>query len=339
MLDASEFDRIQAALREADGNKTRAADLLGIPRTTMISRIAHFERQSKLDRVTFPKFASDADAEEPVDELLDRLEKDYVRAEKARDARTWFTIKVRETKPYGILKFGDIHLGDPGCNVPLLRKHLEIAKQDGIYSINMGDTQNRWVGRLIKKYMEQPATRSQENRLSEWLLRDSGAAWIVWLLGNHDMWDDGVSFFKRLAPGLVPMLEWNAKFHIEHPNGSKVSFDLSHGRKGKSLWNELHGTLRDAKLGAPAHVFGTGHTHNFAMEKIEIPERRAAPWLLQTSGYKRMDSFARDNGFLDYERGSSILIIVDPSDAAEPVYHCFDDIEKGAAVLRWLRAV
>lgn len=335
--------RIEAleATKNTDGswNQMRAAKAIGVTRATLQSFLDNLEsgKYVKTEMVEFPKFVTEGDEDEPIDNLLTRLADGYERRRKAQNARDWFTIKINETKHYGLLAFGDQHLGDPGCNMPLLLKHLEIARQPGVHSMNLGDVNNRWVGRLIRKYMEQETTRSQEERLAEWLLSESGAHWIVWLLGNHDMWDGGISFFKRMCKGVVPMLEWKAQFEIVHKSGSRVKCDLSHGRKGNSIWNEGHGTLRDAKLGDTADIYGTAHTHNFSIQRIEIPARRQRSWLVQTRGYKEMDEYSRDHGFSEYTAGAAVMFIIDPRIERECVTHCFEDPERGLAYLNFLR--
>lgn len=305
-----------------------------------LKRARQIQQSSRrAEKVELPSFVADGAEDDDIDDIISRAVKGYERRRKAAIDRQWFTIKINEDRPYGLLFVGDAHLGDPGCNMPLLLRHMEIAKRDGIYSINMGDVNNRWVGRLVRKYMESETTRSQEERLAEWFLGESGAHWIVWLLGNHDMWDGGIGFFKRLCAGVVPMLEWKAQFNIEHPDGSRLAVDLSHGRKGKSIWNELHGTLRDAKLGAMADIFASAHTHNYACQQLEIAERRQLSWLLQMRGYKEMDEYARDNGFAEYHHGSSVLAVVNPSrPQGKQVVQCFEDIEAGSDYLDWLRA-
>ena len=291
----------------------------------------------KAEMVEMPKFVTAADPEEPIESLLNRMAEGYKRRREAADARDWFTIKIKEARPYGLLLVGDQHLGDPGANVPLLLEHMEIAKRPGVYAINMGDVNNRWVGKLVRKYMDHEVTRTQEERLAEWLFHESGAHWIAVILGNHDLWDHGASFFKRLCKGIVPVLEWKAQFRIEHPNGSTVKCDLSHGRKGNSIWNETHGTLRDAKLGDTADIYGTAHTHNFGIQRIEIPQRRMRSWLIQTRGYKELDEYSRDHGFQEYTAGASVMMIVDPRKERDCVTHCFEDPAMGMEYLEWLR--
>jgi hypothetical protein len=285
-----------------------------------------------------PQFVTVADPEEPIENLLKRMSETYHRKRQAAESREWFTIKIKETKPYGVMLVGDQHLGDPGANVPLLLEHMEIAKLPGVYAVNLGDVNNRWVGKLVRKYMDHEVTRTQEERLAEWLLRDSGAHWLAWILGNHDLWDHGASFFQRLCKGIVPVLEWKAQFKLQHPNGSIVKLDLSHGRKGNSIWNETHGTLRDAKLGDTADIYGTAHTHNFGIQRIEIPQRRMRAWLIQTRGYKEMDEYSRDHGFQEYTAGASVMLIIDPRKEKHCVTHCFEDPAMGAEYLTYLRA-
>jgi hypothetical protein len=339
-------DQIRARLDALENSKNedgtynimRAARAAGVSRVSM-QHFVEMKDAGKYDKkamVEFPPFVM-ADESEPIDKLLTRLVEGYGRHRKAAVARDWFTIKIKETRPYGLLAFGDQHLGDPGCNMPLLMRHLEVAKQEGVHAINLGDVNNRWVGRLVRKYMEQETTRSQEERLAEWLLSETGANWIVWILGNHDLWDGGAGFFKRLCKGIVPMLEWKAQFEIAHRSGSKVRLDCSHGRKGNSIWNETHGTLRDAKLGDTADIYLTAHTHNFGIQRIEIPQRRMRSWLVQTRGYKEMDEYSRDHGFSEYTAGAAVLFIVDPRRDRDCVTHCFEDPEQGAEYLAFLR--
>lgn len=299
-----------------------------VPESTLRGRI-------KQAQVEYPTFS---DENESIDSLRKRLVEQYLRKREAAFRKEWFTIKVNEEKPYGFLWFGDPHLDDNGANWPLLEKHIAYANEDGVYCGNIGDTTNRWVGRLIQKYADQSITWSDADRLAEWFMKEAGITWLVWLLGNHDAWNRGSSFYKMIGTNEVPIINWRAKFQIKHPSGSVLKVDASHGRKGKSIYNELHGTLRDAMMGEDADLYVTGHTHNFAMEHVELAARRKAAWLLQVRGYKEMDEYALVNGFPENQLGSAILVIVDPRAGARSIIkNCFEDIEAGMEYLRTLR--
>lgn len=325
------------------GSANAAARAMGIPANTFKSRLYRAKEagvEEEESRVEMPSFVTAGDEEEPISDILERKAKHFERKAKAHAARDWFKIKVNETKPYGILAFGDAHLDDDGANIPLLRRHLKIAAMDGVYGINIGDSSNNWVGRLERLYANQETSRNTGRRLVEWFMWDSGVKWLCWVLGNHDVWNEGADFHKRLSERQIPVIDWKAQFELVHPSKTTCRVDASHGRKGSSMWNNLHATLKAAKLGEMADVYFTGHTHNYGCEDLEIAERRHSTWLVQLRGYKFFDTFALYHGFAEHHRGSSVLVVIDPSKEARRVAPlCFEDIEEGAAYLKWKRSL
>jgi hypothetical protein len=309
----------------------------GITRAAIRRIIATPSRDETVDRVQFPSFVTDGDEDEPIHEILARKRKGFERKAKANSDRKWFEIKIKETKPYGVIAFGDPHLDDDGCNIPLLEKHLAIAGRDGMYAINIGDTTNNWVGRLERLYASQEVGKKNAKRLVDWFMFDSGARWLCWVLGNHDVWNEGADFHMRLAQHRIPVIDWRAQFKLVHPNGTEARLDASHGRKGSSIWNNLHATLRAAKLQEMADVFLTGHTHNFGLEHLEIAERAFSCWLVQLRGYKFFDTYALHSNYAEHQMGSSVLVVIDPRNGARTKVQCFEDVELGADYLAWLR--
>lgn len=338
----AQFRALAAEHRKPDGtvNAYRIHKITGKPLATIRrwKRAFEAEEAASPPKVEFPRFVIDGDEDEPIDDIIARKRKGFERKFKAHSDREWFEIRVNEEKPYGLLLFGDPHLDDDGCNIPLLERHLAIASRDGVYSLNIGDSTNNWVGRLERLYANQEASKNTGKRLVEWLMFDSGATWLCWILGNHDAWNDGVDFHMRLAQHQIPVIDWRAQFKLVHPSGTEARIDASHGRKGSSIWNNLHATLRAAKLGELADAYLTGHTHNYGLEDLEIAERRSSTWLIQLRGFKWMDSHALYNGFAEHQRGASVLAIVDPRHGARrPISQCFEDVEAGADYLAYLR--
>ena len=68
------------------------------------------------------------------------------------------------------------------------------------HGVNIGDVTNNWTGRLMKKYADQTTTVRRARRLAEWLMHDSGVKWLMWLVGNHDAWENGDEILRRIAP-------------------------------------------------------------------------------------------------------------------------------------------
>ncbi len=340
-LSEAELRDALAILAEHKGNLTHAAAAAGMSRGGFSDRVRKAEalkhQFAKDEAVQFPAFI-DGDEDEPIESILERKAKHFERKATAQAARNWFEIKVKETKPYGVMAFGDAHLDDDGANIPLLQRHLKVAASPGVYGVNIGDSTNNWVGRLERLYANQETSRHTGRRLVDWFMFQSGVKWLCWVLGNHDTWNEGADFHMRLAKSKIPVIDWRAQFQLAHPNGTTCRFDCSHGRKGSSIWNNLHATLRAAKLGELADAYLTGHTHNYGCEDLEIAERKHSAWLVQLRGYKFFDTHALYNNFSEYQRGSSVLLIVDPrEEAPRRIIQCFDDIELGYQFLSVLR--
>lgn len=337
-------DDLQAAANASRSYPTKqaAADSLGWHINTFKHRLGMAEARAihaqKKEAIRYPAFVTAGDDDEPIEDIIARKRKGFERKAKANADRQWFEIKVNETKPYGVLMFGDPHLDDDGCNIPILERHLAIAAKPGVYSLNIGDTTNNWVGRLERLYASQETSKNTGKRLAEWFMFDSGATWLCWVLGNHDEWNDGVDFHMRLAKHKIPVIDWRAQFQLVHPSGSVARVDASHGRKGSSIWNNLHATLRAAKLGEIADIFCTGHTHNYGLEHLEIAERKHDCWLVQLRGYKFLDHYALTNNFAEHQLGSAVLAIIDPAKDARTRVQCFEDVERGYQVLEMLRS-
>lgn len=316
------------------GSIRSAARALNMPRQTLQHRLKG-AKELPPSRVELPSFVLDGDEEEPIEDLLSRFRKDHERKAKAAAERNWFTIKINETLPYGLLVFGDPHLG-PHCDWRLLERHVEIARQDGIYGAQIGDLTDNWpwTGRMARLWAENDISTKTERRLANWFMLESGVTWLVWLIGNHDVWNGTDEIYKRMGAHQIPMVDWRAQFTLEHPNGSKTRVDAAHGRKGSSLYNPTHGTLRDAKFGEHADIFLSGHIHSFGLYDIEFPEKRTQTWLAQISGYKCHDHYALVNGFAQSNRGAAVLAVIDPATGR---VQCFADVEEGAEYLAWKR--
>lgn len=317
------------------GTATSAARELGIRKMT-VRRVAREMGADKIsENVEFPAFVTDEPDEEPIEEILGRLKRAQDRKKKEIAARTWFPIRIKETKPYGILWFGDPHLG-VNTDWDLLNAHIEVAKQDGVYGGNIGDTTDAWpwTGRLAKLWSEADISRKTEQRLAKWFMFDAGISWLVWLLGNHDAWNM-TEFYKELGAFQVPVEDWRAQFRLVHNNKTETRIDAAHGRKGSSIYNPTHGTLREAKFGEQADAFITGHTHNFGIFEIEFAEKKQKTHLVQISGYKISGLYDTTNGFAQSNHGAGVLQVIDPETGRSTF---FSDPVEGARYLAWRRA-
>ena len=324
------------ALNEADGNKTLAAELLGVPRTTFRHALTRKDESSGIEIPELP------DDDIPVEEIINHMAQRFERRTKAFKARQWMRYKLHANEPIGICWVGDPHVDSNGCNWTLLREHCRILKDTpGLFGASIGDHSDNWVGRLTRLYSHSEQSRATAIRLIEWLIRDSGVNWMLLLRGNHDMWtnekrDDPLHWLAH--PMGIPVEDWSAKIVLEFPNGREAKIHASHNFKGHSMWNSLHGLQKSAHMKEEAHLYVAGHTHNWALHQEESASRDFTYWLARCRGYKFLDDYAELLGHSPQQGGASIVSIFDPDATTDSGFvQCFADVDQGARYLSWLR--
>jgi len=324
-----------AVIEQHGGNKAAAARSLGIPRTTLNDRLIQMER-SGVGQVSFPDLPA---GDVPIEEVIDQLSRRFERRHELALAKKWLPIKVMDDRPIGILWFGDPHLDDNGCNWPKLRQDVNLCRDTpGLYGANIGDATNNWSGRLARLYANQDTSKETARELVRWFMFGGGVNWLLWLMGNHDQWGDGVAILKEMGANTVWMEDWEAQFRLQFPNGKEGLIWAAHNFKGSSIWNAAHGNQRAAFMRARAHLYISGHLHEWSIDQRENPDRDHVYWLAKARGYKFHDDHARNNGFAEHQHGASIVTIFNPHAASEAGFlTCFADSESAADYLSWLR--
>ena len=183
-LDEKEIERTKQAYHSTK-NITHAAQLLGISRRAMQHRKKYFDQPVK-SKFSVPNLPSSLPS---IDELLERRTAQGDRSKVADDARQLIPVQVNIDGPFGLWIWGDPHVDDDGCDMRLLREHVELAKHPAILSGHIGDIANFWVGKLARLYANQSTTVHEAIMLAEWLLTQHDQLFCV--LGNHDCWQGG----------------------------------------------------------------------------------------------------------------------------------------------------
>lgn len=290
----------------------------------------------KADTLGFPKFSR---KHPTTAEIIERLSSE-VRLKTARaKEEKWFNVHVRDEKPIGVLWVGDPHLGVL-CNWDRLQRDVaHLASVPGLYGANIGDIADNWVGSLMRIAAEQDISRRSERQLAQWFLGGAGITWLVWLMGNHDEWNDGADFMRLMdVHNKVPMFDWVAKFQLLFPNGARCRIRASHDFPGHSMWNPTHGPARTPRmLGDGADLYVCGHKHTWGTQSFEMPEADRCITAIRARGYKVMDPHARRLGFPEDQHGCSVLTIIDPNAEQSGRVLTFVDVDQGVRVLQALR--
>lgn len=340
-LDDERIIAAAAAYELSPDNKTEAARIAGLARPQYSRALKYYHKHKPPidEKPSLPTFPDD---DIPAEQILDHLDKRFEQRLRHDDALKWFGVKMKTNKPIGLAVVGDPHIGNNGCNTPLLRRDVALmAETPGIHAVNIGDTADNWGGRLIHAYSENDISRQTERRLARWFLQETNIPWLLWLMGNHDMLDGEFSTYLRAIGGKqMPMLDWSAKFELQFPNNRVLRVDAAHNHKGTSIYNPLHGQKRAAlwRGGEHADILVAGHHHNAAATQEETNDGRVVT-LARARGYKWIDHWASSHGFPNNQNGATILFVVNPeADSAVSYVQPFLDLKAGCEYLSYLRA-
>ncbi len=277
--------------------------------------------------------SSELDAES----LLDRAEKRFERLYQKKESENWFPYKMKQEGAFGLCFFGDPHIGDEGCNVKLLRKHIDIVNTtDGLFGVGLGDYTNNWAGRLAQRIAPlEETTRPQVWTLVDWFFKS--VDWFLLIKGNHDVWSGSDDVLDFMYKGAVPIQNWQAKFKVVCPNKREFRIWAAHDFHGHSMYNPLHGPMKKGKFTGQADVYVAGHKHNWALYQVEDPDNKKTYWASRARGYKYFDNYANVLGIEEQSHGASVVAIFDPDVSGPASIQMFADVEESADYLTWKR--
>ena len=287
-----------------------------------------------------------SDPERPVEEVLEDREKAFKRKQVNLQEKETVDVKITETyrghaMPVGFCCFGDIHIDDPYCDIPTLKKHFKIVQdhQPYVTSILLGDHLNNWVSYLQREYGSSETTQHQAWDMVQWIL-DQAKPKII-LSGNHGSWSGAGDPVKwMLKPKNAIEDDWGIRVNFTFPNDREFKIYQKHNFKGSSIYNKLHGVLRAAMFGAGrgAHVYIAGHLHTGSVMQTSLEETGEVVWVTRAKGYKYWDSYAHEKLNFEFDANAngceSVFITVDPNDHGKWSWvNCFADVEAGASFL------
>ena len=334
-LGKDEIERTRLAFQTA-GSIKGAARMLGIAHRTMQHRMKYI-REDK-PKFTAPELPSSLPS---IEELLEQRTAQGDRSLAADDARHLIPIDVHIEGPYGLWIWGDPHVDADGCNMRLLREHVELAKHPSILSGHIGDIANFWVGRLARLYAHQSTSVHEAIMLAEWLLTQHEQLFVT--LGNHDSWcgsglENPLNWILRNAGGVTE--EHGVRLALKSPNGVVTRVNARHDFPGRSQYNINHGMRRELAFGHRDHILVSGHLHSGGDQGLCHDGDGMVSQLVRVSGYKQVDHYAKQLNFPPQKIHPSALIIVDPREpeTSRGRVWCAPTVEMGVKLLNAIRA-
>jgi hypothetical protein len=335
------------------GAVREAAERMGISRQTMENRLATGARKYglKWDEAFYrpkagaPIFEVDGlpdDGEPNARELIDQLKVRHLKRKAFDDAAKLQTLRISMPGPIAVAFFGDPHIDDPGCAWSDLERDIATCRDTpGMMAVNIGDTTNNWVGRLMGLYANQEVTSRQALTLIEWVLTE--IPWLVTVGGNHDTWNtqkgDVSEVIHRLKklPGLYENV--GARMRVCLPGGAEFTMNVRHDFPGGSQFNPAHALVRQTLFDHRDHILACGHRHTSGYIPIwhNDPARLCHGFRVGT--YKDFDHYAKEKGFKESNWARSMAAVIDPDYADDPVRYIkpFFSLEEAAEYLTWRR--
>lgn len=276
--------------------------------------------------------------DDDIDSIIERKRKVAKRAIEADDARTLVPVRLTMAGPVGLFLMGDPHVDNDGCDWPALERDLALVeRQPRVMAINMGDVLDNWVGRLEKLHAMSSTKASEGWKLAEWIF-NRPVNWLALIGGNHDAWSGHRDPLKWITRSKVPLYEANAaRLGFQHPNGRETRFHGRHTFRGNSMYSNLHGLRREMREGWRDHIIAAAHLHS-GEDGAQINGDGFVTQLIRLSGYKRVDSYAREIGFKSQPMHASALVIINPDvpDNSRSRVWLAPDIETGVDYLNFL---
>lgn len=326
---------IRAALTSTCGNKAEASRILGMGIRQLQRRAKQLDVTERYNEVDIPSLP---DRHPDVEEILETRKNRFDARFSAQAARQESQIHVKIDGPIGLMLFGDMHIDDDGSDIVQLERDATLCRETaGMYGINIGDVSNNWVGFLKGLYSHQATTERESWMLVEWFLKS--VPWLVFCLGNHDLWNDAGYLLKQFLRDSPLLMEKHGIIcALNFPNGRKVTCNFRHSFPGRSQWNPAHAISKAAQMGGDYNLLAAGHTHVSAYNIVKNAKTGIISHCVQLASYKVVDEYADRLGLKDHHISPAVVAVIDPAAKNEKsLIQIFHDVAQGAEFLSWLR--
>lgn len=250
------------------------------------------------------------------------------------------SVTLPDDRPVLIVFSSDWHCGHTSCQMPRLRRDLELIRATpGCYAILGGDLLDNPNTSVLSRGMshEQLAPLRIQKQLVEEATEYLGAENVLaMLLGNHDAWSirtddfDPIAYLcKRLG---CPYL--GAYGFVNVTLGAQTYRILAaHQFRMRSSFNKTHQGKRLMDFMGSADVVFTGHTHDSAVEMTHI--RQKPVFIGQAGSYLRSSRYSKALGFTPSSPEMPGALLFPHEHKVIPVYDAFTE---GLFILNAYRA-
>lgn len=357
---APEDQRIRDGVERAETNDTIAADLPGrssaavryrrhtidLPTDQTIQKVRQYSRHVA-GGPDHAVFAADTNADEPIDDLLERAIHQTSRACDRSATRPYALTRIVTQQPIGICFPSDQHISMTGATrVDRLFEDAELIRDTpGMYCILGGDGCDNHL-KHRRALVTSGSPPSEEWRLYNHYLATLGYRTLGIVSGNHDNWSvtfAGIDMVAHLAKNekihyapdeIVMTIQLVNDIHApdESSTGQEYVVKMRHKYRYSSSLNLLHTVKRMYDMGEdPFDIGVVCHHHEAAMETFN--RHGLTRYAFRPGSYQVTTSYGREEGYNRSFPTCPTVVLWPGERRIEP----FEDIRKAAAYLGAVR--
>lgn len=291
------------------GSVSGAARKLGVTRQAIQHRLDMAAEEGLIG----PRAEANPSRWRPGAEIVAARKAEFERVRAARPERG-STVHLPDDLPFLMVALGDPHLDNPGTDLDLWERWTAILDaRKHRYGFGLGDWLDNWVKPLAFLYATAETTAPEGFILLEHYLEKIGPHLIGSVAGNHDDWSghsDVLGMLMRQQG--VTHRSKSLRMALRTPGGFEVTIHARHRWTGRSMWNEVHGIKRAARMGQRENILLGGDLHVSGDTIEKDPMTGGLTFGYQVASFKLIDDYADDKGFMDRHVSPAVALVVDP---------------------------
>ena len=314
-----------------DMTQEELAEHLGVGR----GKVCHMLREAReKQKVEYENRKTIHDNYPDLDDIFEQLERRKELFDHVSTKQTEVTIGIKEEKHFGVVWWGDHHVGHVGVDYKAYRDDtLKIRDTEGLYVMGAGDYRENAIKHRGSHFGEIVPPDIQRDIVSRNLI-ELREKMLVMIAGCHDSWEKAYTatdFMEELCDVTDSAYLWHGGEVTIRTGEVDYLWRVRHKYPYQSSLNLENAMRRINELQGPCDVAAEAHLHNdFIMMRPLMGEYRV---LMRSGTYKVWDDHCQKQaGWKGYPQFP--MVIMSPHKRELVVAH---SIDAGIKILKGLR--
>ncbi len=284
------------------GSVRRAAEDLDISRRSVQNRLSAAAGWG----MTKPRSEANPSRWRPGAEIVAARKAEFERVKASGPLISGNVIHRPDDGPFMLVMLGDEHLDNPGTDLNLWERWIGILNRaKHITGWSLGDVLDSWLKPLAHLYANAVTPAPEGWILLQHYMEQIGPDLDCSVAGNHDKWAGANDVLGMIMEQYGVMHRADSlRVAYRCPNGREIVVNARHTWPGRSMWNEVHGIKRAARMGIRDTILVGGHTHVSGESTERDPMTGKISFCYQVAAFKLVDrSRSRTPGATSCRRG------------------------------------